>query len=293
MSELISAEGIVRNNKPTFRLAHFEESERPLGIQLFGANAKTMGEAANKIAELRPDFIDLNFGCPANKVVTKNGGSFLLKDLDLMALIIKSVVDAVSVPVTIKIRSGWDDSSLVFLEAGRMAEALGVSAITIHPRTRVAGFSGEAEWDHIRLLKESVSIPVIGNGDIKSPMAAKEMISRTKCDGIMIGRAALGNPWLINRIKKYINDEIIIPEPTVAEKLDVALRHFDYMSSYYGNQAAIYKMRSHFCWYLKNLPNSARIKAQIVRAQSIEDIKRIFSIYINIIETGQIEVAAE
>ena len=283
VSELISAEGVVRNSWKTLRLAHFDDSERPIGIQLFGANSDSMAEAARIIEDLRPDFIDINFGCPARKVVGKNGGSSILRNLKLLKEITGKVVNAVKIPVTIKIRSGWDNQSLVYLDVGRIAEDCGVAAITLHPRTRVQGFDGKADWSHIRELKQNLTIPVIGNGDIFSPVDAARMFEQTGCDAIMVGRGSFGNPWIFNEIKQFLSGCIPPKKPTAAERIEIALRHFELSLNHFGLPLGIYKMRSRFGWYIKGLPESSRMRAKLVRLLSPEDITRSMGEYLEFV----------
>jgi tRNA-dihydrouridine synthase B len=279
VSGLVSAEAIIRNSKRTLDLARFDNLERPIGLQIFGARPQAMAHAAQILAELQPDFIDINFGCPAPKVVGKNGGSSILKDLDLLEDIVSLVIKAVDIPVTVKMRAGWDSDSLSFLDAGKIIEDSGAVAVTLHPRTKMQAYGGQADWNLISELKKSLSIPVIGNGDIFSPQDAQRMLDETGCDAIMIGRASLGNPWLFKRVRHYLENDEILPEPTVDERLDMALQHFNMMLEYYGQPLGVYKMRSQFCWYLRGLPDSAEIKTQINRLLSPVDIKDLLFSY--------------
>lgn len=279
VSGLISAEAIIRNSNRTFDLARFDNMERPIGLQIFGARPRAMAQAAQILTKLEPDFIDINFGCPATKVVGKNGGSSILKDLDLLKDIVSSVIKAVDLPVTVKMRAGWDSDSLSFLEAGKIIEESGAVAVTLHPRTKMQAYSGQADWNLISELKQALSIPVIGNGDIFSPQGAKRMFDETACDAIMIGRGSLGNPWLFKRVRHYLENDEILPEPTIEERLDTALLYFNMMVEYYGQPLGVYKMRSQFCWYLRGLPNSAEIKTKINRLLSPIDIKDLLYSY--------------
>jgi nifR3 family TIM-barrel protein len=273
VSELISSEGVIRKSARTLELAKFHNSERIIGLQLFGANPDSMAEAAKILSALNPDFIDLNFGCPARKVVGKNGGSSVLRNINLFKEIIKKVVDNVDLPVTIKMRSGWDSRNLTYMEAGRIAEDCGAAAVTLHPRTRTQGFEGKADWAQIAELKNELKIPVIGNGDIKTVVDAKTMFDTTGCDGIMLGRVSIGNPWIFQRIKSYLETGIIPHEPTFVERLNLALEHFDMTLEEYGMPRAMYKMRSRFAWYLKGMPGASTLRAKINRSRSVEEIK--------------------
>lgn len=277
VSELVSAEGIIRDGKKTMELVHFDDSERPIGIQIFGANPQSMAEAAKIMEELRPDFIDINFGCPARKVVGKNGGSSVLRNLKLLREIVENVVKSVSLPVTVKMRSGWDDKSLVFLEAGRIVEDCGAQAVTLHPRTRVQGFDGKADWSMIRNLKDTLKIAVIGNGDIFTPKDASDMFAQTGCDAVMVGRAALGNPWIFQRIKEFRETGVVPPEPSLPQRIKTAATHFDMTLEHYGYPRGIYIMRSRLACYLKGLPGATKIRAALIRMESPEEIKNLLN----------------
>jgi len=281
ISELISAEGIIRNCGKTLQLAQFENPERPFGIQIFGANPDSMARAAAIMEQLNPDFIDINFGCPVRKVVEKNGGSSVLRDLKLMSSIVESVVKAVSLPVTVKMRSGWDHDSLVFLDAGKIIEDCGAAAVTLHPRTRSQGFAGDADWSQIKMLKETLTIPVIGNGDIFKPEDARAMLEQTGCDAVMIGRGAIGNPWIFARTRRLLESGEAKSEPTVRERIDLALRHFDATLEYYGVPRGIYIMRSRFAWYVKGLPDATKLRARLNLLISPEAIRQLMFQFAN------------
>jgi nifR3 family TIM-barrel protein len=279
VSELVAAEGVVRNSRRTWELVRFSDSERPVGVQIFGTDPENMAGAAYKISTLEPDFIDINFGCPARKVVERNGGSSILRDLKLLEKIVSRVVNAVKIPVTVKTRSGWDSTSLVYLKAGKIVEDCGAAAIAFHPRTKEQYFGGAADWSQIARLKENLRIPVIGNGDINSPLDAKRMLDETGCDAVMIGRGSLGNPWIFKRVKDYLSTGKIPPEPTCNEKLELAMQHLDMMAAYYGIPRGIYRMRSQFCYYLRGLPESAEIKTKINKLLSLLEIKALLLEY--------------
>jgi tRNA-dihydrouridine synthase B len=287
ISELISAEGIIRDCRRTWHLAAFDNSERPIGLQIFGARPSAMAEAAGRLSSLEPDFIDINFGCPAPKIVGKNGGSSILKDLPLLKTIVSEVVKAVSIPITVKMRAGWDSSELTYIEAGKIAEDCGVAAITLHPRTKSQGFSGKSEWSMIAELKQALKIPVIGNGDIFTPEDAATMFEQTGCDGVMIGRGAMGNPWIFSRTKQYIQSGILAPEPAPADKINMALRLYDMMVEFYGLPGAIFRMRSQLCYYLKGLPGSSEIKPIMMRLLSLDEIREILYRYRDSLEAGR------
>jgi tRNA-dihydrouridine synthase B len=285
VSELISADGLVLGGKKTYDLAKYTEPERPFGLQLFGAKPDRMAEAAKILADMNPDFIDINFGCPAKKVVGKNGGSSILRNLKLFENIVSGIVNAVNIPVTAKMRSGWDSDSLTYIEAGKIAQECGVFAITLHPRTRAQRFGGQSDWSHIAELKEALNIPVIGNGDIRSPLDAKKMFEQTKCDAVMIGRGSFGNPWIFKSIKEYLNNGVIIPEPTPRERIELALKHFDMNIEHYGHPYGMYRMRTTFCWYIKSLQNASKARNELMKLTEPDEIKDFFYRYLDTIET--------
>lgn len=284
VSELISAEGVIRKSKRTLDLARFDDDERPFGLQLFGSNPDSMALAAKILSELQPDFIDANFGCPARKIVGKNGGSSILKDLKLMEKIISNMVNAIDIPVTVKMRSGWKEDAPVYLEAGKIIENCGASAVTLHPRSRSQGFSGKADWEQIAELKRALTIPVIGNGDISMPEDAGRMFDSTGCDAIMVGRASIGNPWIFQGIKEYLKTGIAPPPPTARQRIELAMTHLDTNINYYGLPSGIHKMRSRFCRYIKGLPAASRIRGRLVRMESPSEIKNLLSDYVEEIE---------
>jgi tRNA-dihydrouridine synthase B len=284
VSELVASEGLVRNCRHTRELVKFDKSERPIGIQIFGSVPVRMAGAAAIAASANPDFIDINFGCPARKVVDRNGGSSVLKDLKLLEAIVSAVVGAVEVPVTVKIRAGWNSDSLVYLQAGKIIEDCGAVAVTLHARTREQGFSGDADWDMIARLKDHVGIAVIGNGDIFSPEDVIRMFEQTGCDAVMIGRGSMGNPWIFHRTKHYLATGEILPEPTSRQKIEMALRHLDMMIAHYGMPRGVFKMRAHFCHYLKGFPESAAIRAAVNRLLSVDEIRALLKDYASRLE---------
>jgi tRNA-dihydrouridine synthase B len=275
VSELVSSEGLIRNHLRTQELLAFEKSERPIGLQLFGANPVSMAEAAKFAETLEPDFIDLNFGCPAKKVVGKNGGSSLLMDLPLLESIITNVVKAVDLPITIKYRSGWDDKHIVAVEVARIAESSGASAVCLHPRTRIQGFAGKANWSQIAAVKQSVKIPVIGSGDIDSPIKAKEMFDQTGCDAIMICRASFGNPWIFKRIKHYLEFGTLLPEPHADERISVAIEHLKMSVLSFGPVKGVLRMRNQLTWYLRGLAGVTQVRSRLMLAVSEKEVIKL------------------
>ncbi len=280
ISELIASEGLVRNCRHTLAIASFKPEEHPIGIQIFGSDPEKMARAARIVAEIHPDFIDINFGCPARKVVDRNGGSSVLKDLILLGAIVSAVVKAVDIPVTVKIRAGWDANSLVYLEAGRIIEDCGAAAVTLHARTKAQAFAGNADWEMIARLKDSLGIAVIGNGDIFAPEDAARMFERTGCDAIMIGRGSMGNPWIFRRTKHYLETGDLPPEPTWRQRMETALEHLDAMIAHYGFPRGVFRMRAQFCHYLKGIPGSAPIKSAVNRLLAVEEIRALLRDYV-------------
>lgn len=277
-SEFVSAHGIIRENEKSLDLIKFFEEERPIGVQIFGDSPEVMAEAAKYVVtNFKPDILDINYGCPVPKVTKKGAGSAALKDLELMNAITQAVVQSVpEVPVTVKMRAGWDLQSIIVGEAAKLLEDAGVKAITLHPRTALQTLKGHAKWELIKLLKETVSIPVIGNGDIQTADDVLRMVDETGCDAVMIGRAALGNPWIFNQSKDLINGKPI-SEPTVEEKVELCKRHFELILTSRGTKRGLYLMRKHFGWYIKGFPGAADYRIRLVTATSIDSAKSILA----------------
>lgn len=273
-SEMVSAKGLVYAGKKTRELLHSSPDERPLGIQLFGNEAEALAEAARLVVDAG-ELIDLNLGCPVNKVVKDGSGSALMNEPTKVGHIIKAVKTATPLPLTIKIRSGWDMNKQNFLEIGQIAEAEGVDAITLHPRTRSQGFSGKANWQHLAQLKDAVKIPVIGSGDIFTATDAEEMINQTGCDAVMIGRGGYGNPWLIRDAHYLLAGQTAVSAPGPEERLKVALEHQRLQIETFGEQKALFEMRKHLCWYARGLPGAAAFRASINRAATIEEQQQL------------------
>lgn len=277
ITELISAEAIIRGNEKTFKMLNgIEKIKMPVAIQLFGSNKIVMKEAAKIINKRYPNkIIDINMGCPVPKVAIKShSGSGLLKEPEKVKEIVKAVVEAVNVPVTVKIRSGWDKENINAQEIAKIIEEAGASAITIHGRTRSQGYSGKVDLDIIKKVKESVNIPVIGNGDIKTVEDAKHMIDYTNCDAIMIGRAALGNPWILENTVRYLNGEKI-KTITIEERKQMMKKHFIYLLKTKEEKTAVLEMRTIAAYYLKGMPNVAEIKRKIFKTNTKEELLEI------------------
>jgi nifR3 family TIM-barrel protein len=283
ITELISSEAVVRNNKKTLEmLKGIETLKIPVAIQIFGSDAKIMAKAAKILTELYEiKIIDINMGCPVPKVAIRSqAGSSLLKNPDKVYEIVKEVVDNVKVPVTVKIRSGWDDKNINAIEIAKIIESAGASAITVHPRTRSQGYSGKADWNIIKQVKENVKIPVIGNGDIKSCYDAKRMLEETNCDAVMIGRGVLGNPWLIKECVNYIENNIEPNIITPSEKLNMILYHLDKLVKFKSEKVALLEIRSHAAWYLKGINNTSNLKQEIFKTKTIEEFKELINKFI-------------
>ena len=278
-SEMISTLGIAHKGKKTIDLINFEENERPISIQIFGHDTDSFVEAAKFIEEnYHPDIIDINMGCPVPKVAIKSqAGSALLKDPDKIYEIVKSIADNISTPVTVKIRSGWDEKNINAVSVAKKIEEAGAKAIAIHARTRSQGYSGNADWNIIKKVKETVNIPVIGNGDIKTIDDAKRMLEETKCDAIMIGRATLGNPWFIKECVEYIENGKIINKPTDKEKIEMIKKHYNLLKKYTNEKTALLEIRTHALWYIKGIPNVKETKNKIVSAKTEEELLNIIN----------------
>lgn len=273
-AEMVSDKAIFYGNQKTKDMLFMENIERPIVQQIFGSDKDSFVIAARYIEEtMHPDIIDINMGCPVPKVALKSqAGAALLKNPLKIKEIVSAVVQAVNVPVTVKIRSGWDKDNINAIEVAKICESAGASAICIHPRTRSQGYSGKADWNIIRQIKENVSIPVIGNGDITNIYQAKQMLDETGCDLIMIGRGVLGNPWLIKQINAYLKDGTILPNPTAIERIDMCLRHLNYLSKIKSEKLTCLEIRNHIAWYLKGIKNANDIKIKIYQMTKICDI---------------------
>jgi len=275
VSELVSAEGLLRSGKQTLRLLAFDESERPLGIQIFGSDPDRMAAAATLVEErCRPDFIDLNSGCPVPKVVRRNGGAALLKNPKLFEQIVTAMAKAVKTPLTVKLRSGWNTGEWVDVEFAKIAEASGAAAVFLHARSKTMLYSGTAVWERIALVKKAVTIPLIGNGDIRTPDDAVRMQRETGCDGLMVGRGSLGNPWIFRQIKQALA-KTTIDEIGPAERHAAALRHIALVCERYGEKNAAKIMRKHVAWYLRGQHNATQFRDSIFRAKSTTELEQV------------------
>lgn len=281
VSEMVSAKALVYENQKTFRLLTIDESERPVAIQIFGHEPKTMAHAAQIVYEhVAPEMIDLNFGCPTPKIVKNGDGSALMKIPSLLGDIAEAVVAAVPIPVTAKIRLGWDDDNVNCIRISKILEDVGIHWITIHGRTREQFYSGKANWDMIAEVKANCNIPIVGNGDIFTKEDAERMLKYTKCDHIAIGRGAQGNPWIFGQIQAWLKSGENIPEPSIEERILLAMRHLDMKVKYTGEDRAIREMRPHLAWYLKGVPSSSEVRRIINTTSDLADMKDLLKSFL-------------
>ncbi len=276
-SEMISGKGLYYNDKATERLLRIYEDEKPIAFQIFGSEPDIIADAAKRLANRENCILDINMGCPVPKVIKNGEGSALLKNPDLVSAIVKAAVSSAGKPVTAKIRIGWDAESINAVQIAKVAEAAGAGAIGVHGRTREQYYSGKANWDVIRQVKKAVSIPVIGNGDVFSGMDAIRLIEYTGCDFVMIARGALGNPWIFREALALWKGHTTPPPPTIEEKIDLILRHFDLLLEEKGEYAAVREMRKHAGWYLKGIPGSAAVRRELNSVIEAEVLKEKLS----------------
>ena len=288
VSEFVSAEGIRRGNERTHDYLRFAEEERPIGVQIFGADPVAMAEAAALVEEVyAPDFVDINFGCPVKKVVKRNGGSGCLRDLDLVESIIRAVVDAIDLPTTVKIRSGWNAELRDPVGIGLRCQQAGASVLTLHPRTRTDMYSGEARWSEIRAVVEALEIPVVGNGDVRSGEDAVRMREETGCDGIMIARGSHGSPWIFRQARAALDGDPIPEDPDVAERFAIAVEHAENSIAFGGDEErAILEFRKHLGWYTKGLPEGRSLRQELFQVTTLEEMKTRLEAYLERAEAG-------
>lgn len=276
VGELASAKGISLGDKKSAAYLSVYPNERPFGSQLFGCEPKVLAEAAKLAESYGPDFLDINMGCPAPKVaVSSGGGSALMKNPDLAARIVEAVVSAVKIPVTVKMRAGWDETNKNAVQIAKLVEKAGAAAVTVHGRTRAQMYAPPVDINIIKAVKDTVKIPVIANGDIASPKSAAEMYEKTGCDFILVGRGAMGDPWLFSRINAYLTDGTILPEPTLSEKMLTLINQVERMIEYKGERTALMEARKHTAWYMKGLKGAAELRRKSGEISSISDVLEI------------------
>jgi nifR3 family TIM-barrel protein len=278
-SEFVSSDGLIRDAAKTLRKLEISDDERPVGIQIYGKDPIAMVEAAQRVEAVKPDLIDLNFGCPVKRVAGKGAGAGLLQNLPLMIEITEKVVKAVNIPVTVKTRLGWDDSDKPIVTLAEQLQDVGIAALTIHGRTRSQMYKGEADWQLIGKVKANprMKIPVIGNGDITSAEKAAHYFKQFGVDGIMIGRAAIGNPWIFNQVKHYLKTGITLPTPTVTEKVELVRRHLQYSLDWKGEHTGIFELRQHLSNYFKGLPDFKETRTRLVTEKNPEALLKILN----------------
>lgn len=274
VSEMVSSKGLQHHDRKSAELMELSPAERPAGIQLFGDEPHTMAEAAKRALEFGPDIIDINMGCPAPKVNSSGGGASLMKDPVLCGRIVEAVTAAVSVPVTVKIRKGWDDGHINGIEVAKICEAAGAAAITIHGRTRAQMYAPSADWNYIARVKQAVRVPVIGNGDIVTPGDAARMLEETGCDMVMIGRGACGNPWIFSRTRAWLEEERIVPEPSAAERMRIMCKHIQRLCADHGENRGMREARKHAAWYVRGLRGASGFRRDAGTLSTLEELYR-------------------
>ncbi|WP_408008905.1 tRNA dihydrouridine synthase DusB [Pseudalkalibacillus sp. A8] len=290
-AEMVSDKGILHKNDKTMRMLYVDERERPLSLQIFGGEKESLVEAAKYVDDYtNADIIDINMGCPVPKITKCDAGAKWLLDPQKIHDMVAAVVPEVKKPVTVKMRMGWDEDHILAVENAQAIEEAGGKAVALHGRTRVQMYEGKANWDIIRDVKESVSIPVIGNGDVTTPQDAKRMLETTGCDAVMIGRGALGNPWMLYRTVQYLETGELHGDPTPREKMKVCMLHLDRLIALKGEDVAIKEMRKHAVWYLKGLPKNAKVRNKIMELESRDLMEQVLMDYVEEVEAKQVKV---
>lgn len=294
-AEMVSDKAILHGNKRTQEMLFVDEREKPLSLQIFGGDRQSLVEAAKVVdQQTNADIIDINMGCPVPKVTKCDAGARWLLDPNKIFEMVSAVVDAVSKPVTVKMRIGWDSEHIYVVDNAKAVEQAGAKAVSVHGRTREQLYTGTADWSYIKQVKDTVSIPVIGNGDVHTPEDAKRMLAETGCDGVMIGRAALGNPWMLYRTVEYLKSGELLPEPGAEEKIRIAILHMDRLAALKGENVAVREMRKHLAWYLKGLKGAARIKDSIMEETRRNEMVRILEDFVTSLssESEKVEASA-
>ena len=278
-TEFISSEGLIRNAAKSIQKLDIFEFERPIGIQIFGNNIDSMKEATQIASDTNPDIIDINYGCPVKKVTCKGGGAAILQDIPKMVKMTSEIVKSTSIPVTVKTRLGWDDNTKYIVEVAERLQDVGIKAISIHGRTRKQMYKGEANWELIRDVKNNqrMKIPVFGNGDVSCPYSAKEKKDKYQVDGIMIGRGAIGKPWIFNQIKKYLESGKLINDPSIVEKANIVLEHLDLSVKWKGSKLGVLEMRRHYGNYFRGMPQIKQFRSRLVQSNDYQELIEIIS----------------
>lgn len=286
--EMISDQGIHFRNKKTLEMLYIDEREHPLSVQIFGGNKESLVEAARFVQDnTEADIIDINMGCPVNKVIKAEAGAKWLLDPDKVYEMVHAVSAAVNIPVTVKMRTGWDDKHILAVENALAAQSAGASALAMHGRTRVQMYEGQADWEILKKVADQLTIPFMGNGDVKTPEDAKRMIEEVGADGVMIGRAALGNPWMIHRTQQYLETGELIAEPTPREKIETAKVHLERLINLKGEKIACREFRQHASYYLKGIPRAAKVKVAINQTEEKQVILDILDQFVEVLEAKQ------
>ena len=283
-TEMVSAMGIKYKNERTHELLRMEAVEHPVSMQIFGSNPEAIALGAKVVADAGADIVDINMGCPVKKVVSSGDGSALMKTPDLAARVAEAAVKAVDVPVTVKMRIGWDDDHINVVDFAKRIESTGVAAVAVHGRTREQMYMGRADWSYIKAVKDSLSIPVIGNGDVWTPEDALRMMQETGCDAVMIGRGAQGNPWIFERTNHYLRTGELRPEPTYLERLDMLLKHFELLCRYKGAALGVREIRTHAGWYMRGMPEATYWRNRVNTIHTVESFKKELSTYRDVLE---------
>ncbi len=276
-TEMVSDQALLYGNPKTCSLLDVSGETGPISMQIFGSNAEYMAAAAAIVESRGAWLIDINMGCPTPKIVKNGEGSALMREPEKAAEVVRAVVERVQVPVTVKMRKGWDETSVNAVELARLVVDAGAAAVTVHGRTRSQFYAGKADWEIIAAVKRAVDVPVIGNGDIRAPQDVLSMMRQTSCDGVMIGRAALGNPWILSQTVHYLETGDLLPGPTLEERVEKALKHFELLVEFKGETVAVWEMRKHAAWYMKGLRGAARLRELVNKAKSVDEIKSILT----------------
>ena len=273
-SEFISSEGLIRDAMKSMKKLDIFDYERPVGIQIFGGDEEAMALSAKIVAAVNPDIVDINFGCPVKKVVCKGAGAGVLKDIDLMIRLTKAVVNSTDLPVTVKTRLGWDTETINIMEVAERLQDVGIKALTIHARTRAQMYKGEADWNYISKVKNNprINIPIFGNGDVDSPQKALEYKNKYDCDGIMIGRGAIGYPWIFNEVKHYFKTGEILPEPTIEQRLEAVRQHAEWSMEWKGERLGLIEMRQHYSNYFRGIPHFKDFRRKFLEVFTLEEM---------------------